>query len=144
MYIIYKIYIYICIYVYMYICIYVYISFHCCKLFVLQSVVKDGPKVLDRVNVITLGGPPFHYPNPMLLQPTLGGLCRVTRSLVLLEFPLLLLVSKPPARPTAANLQQCLGTSASRVFSLALQAESSPRIHRSKSSQELHSRIWPR
>ena len=59
---------------------------------------ENSPKVLDGVNVITLGGPPFHHVNPMLLQPTLGGLCRVTRRLVLLEFPPFLFVFKPLLR----------------------------------------------
>src|SRR5689334_3911774 len=89
------------------------------KLFAFKSLVEDGPKVLHRVlhrvNVITFGGPPFHHPNLMPFQPSRGGLCRMTRRLVLLEFPPSLFVFKPPCRGRQKRSPKCLGTRVRRA-----------------------------
>ena len=100
-----------------------------------------------------LGRPKEALFNLMLLQPIRGGLCRVASRLVLLELPPFLFVSEPLLRDRAASSAKCLDTRVrltERQLSLALRAESSPRIHRQPPSllpsrvQELHSQIWPR
>ena len=124
------------------------------KLFVLKSLIKDRANVLDRIK--SFGGLPFHHLHPMLLQPVCGGLCRVASRLVLLEFPPFLFVLKSPLRGRQQLLLQnvlirgCVESAfIEGQLSLALRAESSPRIHRQVPTvpfpvQELHSPIWPR
>ena len=130
-------------------------SFFCLELFVLKSLIKDSPKVLDRVNVVTFRGPTFHHVNPML-QPTLGGLCRVTRRLVLLQFPpILFVLNTTLAQPAAASSPKCLGMRVRRecLHTIPIQFSLGSRIlptHPPSAptapspSQELRSQIWPR
>ena len=104
----------------------------------LQSVVKDGPKGSPSGYMSSpLVGQSSTTPTPCCSSQRLVDCCRVTRSLVLLEFPPLLLVSKPPLRGRQQRvLQNILVTlCVESVFiecqlSLAPRAESSPRIHR--------------
>ena len=133
-------------------------SFLCCELFALKSLVEDGPKVLDRVNVITFGGPSFHHRNLMPLQPSLRGLCRVASRVLSCcsSHPSFLFVSKPLFRGRQQRVLQnvLIHGCVESVFiesqvRLALPAESSPRINPStptapSPSQELHPQIWPR
>src|SRR6185436_7942504 len=79
----------------------------------------------------------------MLLQPPLGGLCRVTRRLVLLQFPPILFVLKQLLRSRQQRLLQnvlvCVCVESTFIqyqFSFSLGAESSPCIHRQP--QPLH------
>ena len=105
--------------------------------FLLSSLSSRMAQRFDRVNVITFRGPTFHHINPMLLQPTLSGLCCVTRRLVLLQFPRFLFVLKPPLRSRQQLLLQnvlvCVCIESTFIqcqFSFSFGAESSPRIHR--------------
>ena len=118
-----------------------------CKTFCSQVSRRGWPKGFHRVNVITFGGPTFHHPNLMLLQPTRGGFCRVTRRLVLLEFPPSLFVFKSPFRGRQQRVLQnvliCGCVQSALIegqLSLALRAESSPRIHRQPPPLHLVSR----
>src|SRR6188508_3717369 len=72
----------------------------------------------------------------MLLQPTLGGLCRVTRRLVLLQFPTFVFIFKPLLRGRQQVLLQnvlvrgCVQSAfVEGQFSLPPRTESCPCIH---------------